>query len=90
MGATVPLPILRPLIGYDKEEIISEAQKIGTYEISILPHDDCCTIFMPKDPATRARLAAVETEEGKINVEALIANAINNAELITPPNLPLP
>ena len=88
--AVATMPILRPLIGYDKEEIISEARKIGTYEISVLPHDDCCTLFMPKDPATRARMSDVEVEERKINVAALIANAINNAELITPLHLPLP
>lgn len=74
--AVATIPIFRPLIGYDKEEIIAEARRIGTYEISILPHDDCCTLMMPKNPATRARLADVEREESKVDVEKLIQAAI--------------
>ena len=74
--AAATMPILRPLIGYDKEEIIAEAKRIGTYEVSILPHDDCCTIMMPKNPATRARLQDVEREEGKIDVAGLVNNTI--------------
>ncbi|MBI2552578.1 tRNA 4-thiouridine(8) synthase ThiI [Candidatus Uhrbacteria bacterium] len=87
--AAATLLILRPLIGYDKEEIIAEAKRIGTYEISILPHDDCCTIMMPKNPATRARLSDVEREEVKLEVSRLIDNALECAELITLPSPPL-
>lgn len=74
------LPIFRPLCGMDKEEIISEAKKIGTYEISSRPYEDCCSLFTPKRPATKARLDEIETAEKELDVENLIENAILNAE----------
>ena len=79
-GVSGSMPILRPLIGYDKGEIIAEAKRIGTYEVSILPHDDCCTLMMPKNPATRARLMDVEREERKLNVEKLVKETLANTE----------
>ena len=69
--AASTMPIFRPLIGYDKEEIIADAKKIGTFDVSILPDTDCCTLFMPKNPATRARIADVEREEAKLDIPQL-------------------
>jgi thiamine biosynthesis protein ThiI len=71
------LEILRPLVGMDKDEIVSEAKKIGTYPISIIPDQDCCTLFTPKHPATRARLAAVEQAELALPVEEMVTSAID-------------
>jgi len=65
----INMMILRPLIGFDKKEIITKAKEIGTFETSILPHDDCCTLFMPKSPETRAKLADVLEIEEKIDLE---------------------
>ena len=79
-GATANLPIFRPLIGFDKEDIMTIAKKIGTFETSILPYEDCCTVFTPKHPKTKPVLAQVEAEEQKLDVEGLIARAIANTE----------
>ena len=70
------LEILRPLVGMDKDEITAEAKKIGSYEISIIPDQDCCTLFTPKHPATRARLAAVEQAELALPIAEMVASAI--------------
>ena len=76
------MPVLRPLIGMDKEEIVSIARRIGTLETSILPYEDCCTVFTPKHPKTKPVLEAVEAEEARLDVEGLIARAIENTEKI--------
>ncbi len=68
---SVSLPIMRPLIGFDKQEIIAKAIEIGTYDISILPHEDCCTLYVPKHPATKARLIDVQQNEAKLDSEAI-------------------
>ncbi len=73
------LPVLRPLVGMDKQEIIDQARRIGTYEISSIPDQDCCQLFVPKHPATRARLADVEQDEGRLDIEALIRLGTTNA-----------
>ena len=78
--AVMTLPILQPLIGMDKEEIVERARQIGTFETSILPYEDCCTVFTPKHPKTKPVLAQVEAEEQKLDVEGLIARAIANTE----------
>src|SRR6185436_3338712 len=70
------LEILRPLVGMDKDEITAEAKRIGTYDISIIPDQDCCTLFTPKHPATRARLAAVERAESALPIDEMVAAAI--------------
>jgi tRNA sulfurtransferase ThiI len=70
------LEILRPLVGMDKDEITAEAVRIGTYPISIIPDQDCCTLFTPKHPATRARLAAVEQAELALPIEEMVAAAV--------------
>jgi thiamine biosynthesis protein ThiI len=72
------LEILRPLVGLDKDEITAEARRIGTYGISIVPDQDCCTLFTPKHPATRARLAAVEQAEAALPVEEMVASAVTS------------
>ena len=81
-SVTEVLPIFRPLIAMDKEEIIQISKQIGTYNTSILPYEDCCTVFLPKYPLIKPNLKKVEEEESKLNVEALIANALNNIEEI--------
>lgn len=76
------LPVLRPLVGMDKREIVDIAQKIGTFETSILPYEDCCTIFTPKHPRTKPKLDMVLEAEGKLSAGALIDEAIANIERV--------
>ena len=70
------IPILRPLIGDDKAEIMELAERIGTFEISTLPHDDCCSLFVPKHPATNASLEAVQEAEAALDINALVKSAV--------------
>jgi thiamine biosynthesis protein ThiI len=79
IDAAVDAPIFRPLIGMDKAEIIEQARRIGTYPISIIPDEDCCQLFMPRHPATRARLAEVEAAERLLAIDELIAAATRTA-----------
>ncbi|MDP3916809.1 MAG: tRNA uracil 4-sulfurtransferase ThiI [Nanoarchaeota archaeon] len=79
---SVSMPIIQPLITYDKQEIINLAEKIGTYEISIQPHDDCCSLFVPKHPATKSDLQSVLKEEEKLDVKNLIYNTLKKVEKI--------
>lgn len=76
------LPVFRPLIGMDKEEIIETAKQIGTFETSILPYEDCCTVFLPKNPVIRPRLEIIEKAESKLDYESLIKTAIEEMEII--------
>lgn len=76
------LPIFRPLIGFDKIEISSISEKIGAYETSILPYEDCCSVFLPKNPVTHPKLDKITRNEALLDREYLIQNAIDNAELI--------
>jgi len=78
---SVTLPIMRPLIGFDKIEIIRKAEEIGTYEISIIPHQDCCTLYVPKHPATKARLQDVLKDESKLESDTLINEALDSVEI---------
>ena len=82
-GAVVDIPIFMPLVGMDKEEIVTIARKIGTLETSILPYEDCCTVFTPKHPKTKPTLAQVINAERKLDREALIAQALESVEKIT-------
>jgi thiamine biosynthesis protein ThiI len=75
------IPILRPLIGQDKSEIIEQAQRIGTYETSVLPYNDCCALFVPKHPATKASLDVVKLAEENLDVNTLVTKAINQVEV---------
>jgi len=80
--AVSDIPVFRPLIGFDKSEIIEIAQKIGTYETSNLPYEDCCTVFTPRHPATKPKMDIILEGESKLDSEALIAAAIENTEVI--------
>ena len=81
IASAARLPILRPLIGMDKEEITAEAERLGTYGISIIPDEDCCTLFTPRHPATRARLHEVEVAEAALPIEDMVHNAVSSAVL---------
>ena len=76
------LPVLRPLIGMDKEEIVRMARKIGTFETSILPYEDCCTVFTPRHPKTKPHIEEVEQLEAALDVEALVDEALSGIERI--------
>lgn len=83
IAAVTDLPILRPLVGMDKEEIVAEAVRLGTFEVSIVPDQDCCQLFTPKHPATRATRAAVEEAESRLPIETMVAEAAAQAEVET-------
>lgn len=77
------LPVFRPAIGMDKQEIIDISRKIGTYDTSVLPYEDCCTVFMPDSPVTKPTIQRAEIEEAKIgDIEALIEDALDNLEIV--------
>ena len=82
-GAVVDIPVFMPLVGMDKEEIVTIARKIGTMETSVLPYEDCCTVFTPKHPKTKPTIAQVEKAEEKLDREALIRQALDSVEKIT-------
>lgn len=81
-GAVVDIPIFMPLVGMDKEEIVTIARKIGTLETSILPYEDCCTVFTPKHPKTKPTLGQVIHAEKALDRQTLIENALNSIEKI--------
>ncbi|MEA5000121.1 MAG: tRNA uracil 4-sulfurtransferase ThiI [Candidatus Limiplasma sp.] len=76
------LPVFRPLIGFDKQEIITVAERIGTFETSSLPYEDCCTVFTPRHPATKPKLDIILAGEAKLDMEALIQAALDGDEVI--------
>ncbi len=78
----VDMPVFRPLIGFDKEEIIEKAQKIGTFETSILPYEDCCTVFVPKHPVTKPKVDKLRESEALVDFEPLIEKAISETEMM--------
>ena len=82
-GAVVDIPIFMPLIGMDKEEIVTIARKIGTMETSVLPYEDCCTVFTPKHPKTKPTLGQLINAEKKLDREALIQEALESVEKYT-------
>jgi thiamine biosynthesis protein ThiI len=88
IGSAVSLPVLRPLVGMDKEEIIAEAERLGTYPISIIPDQDCCTLFTPRHPATKARLHDVERAEAELPIDEMVQQATGSTltEHFTFPN----
>lgn len=81
-NSVVSMPVLRPLIGMDKEEIIVRSRQIGAFETSILPYEDCCTVFTPKHPTTNPKLENVERTEALLNVDELIERAVAGVEMI--------
>lgn len=82
INQVVRMPVLRPLVGFDKEEIMALAQKIGTYSVSIRPYEDCCTVFLPAYPKIRPRVEEAEKQEAKLDVEGLIAAALAQTEVM--------
>ena len=78
----VQMPVFRPLIGFDKIDIMEYAKKIGTYDTSILPYEDCCTVFTPRHPATKPKMAMIQKGEAQLDQEALIQAAVDNAEIV--------
>jgi len=84
-NAVVSLPVFRPLITYDKQEIMDEAERIGTYETSVLPYEDCCTIFVAKHPVTKPRLSVIEKSEESLvgEIEPLLDEALRTEEIVS-------
>ena len=80
IDSVTSMPVLRPLVGMDKEEIVREARRLGTYEVSIVPDEDCCTLFTPKHPATRAKAYQVGAAEAGLEVDPLVEEAATTAE----------
>ncbi len=80
--AVIDMPVLQPLIGMDKEEIVRLSRKIGTFETSILPYEDCCTVFTPKHPRTHPKLRDVEAAESVLDIDALVDEAVSGIERI--------
>lgn len=78
--AACRMPVLRPLIGMDKSEIVELARKIDTFDISVLPYEDCCTVFTPRHPKTRPSLAEVEAAQAGFDFEPLIQKAVEDTE----------
>ena len=76
------LPVLRPLVGMDKEEIVRMARKIGTFDTSILPYEDCCTVFTPRHPKTRPHVEEVREMEQALDVEGLVRRAMEGREVV--------
>ena len=82
-NSVVDMPVLRPLVGMDKEEIVVRARQIDTFETSILPYEDCCTVFTPKHPSTNPKRRSVERTESVLDIEKLIEDAMAGVEKIT-------
>ena len=80
--SVVKMPVMRPLIAMDKVDIMDKAKEIGTYDISIQPYEDCCTVFLPKHPVTKPKLSKIEKSEEALDVEALVSAAVDSAEVI--------
>ena len=83
-NAVCKMPVYRPLIAFDKQDIVSMAEKIGTYETSIQPFEDCCTIFVAKHPVTKPRLNVIEKHEKALEkvLDDMVAKAIENVEKV--------
>jgi thiamine biosynthesis protein ThiI len=82
IDAAASMPVLRPLLGQDKEEIIALARQLGTYETSIEPDQDCCTLFVPRHPATQSTPADAEAAEVALDVDALVSQGLESAETL--------
>ena len=82
INAVCTLPVLRPVVGMDKEEIVRIARRIGTFETSILPYEDCCTVFTPKHPRTKPKLDELEEAEAALDVEAMVDQAVAGIERV--------
>jgi len=82
-NSVVSMPVFRPLIGMDKTEIIEIAQRIDTFETSILPFDDCCSVFLPKHPVTHPKLGQIENSESALDIEALLNEVMESRKIVT-------
>ena len=80
--SVVTMPVMRPLIAMDKVDIMAKAKEIGTFETSIEPYEDCCTVFLPKHPTTKPKLEKILESEGRLDVETLVKNAVESEEII--------
>src|SRR5207249_7240218 len=83
ISRAVQMPILRPLAGDDKIEIVAVARRIGTYEISIQPDQDCCSLFVPRHPETKANLTEIESAETRLDIAEVMKAAVENAEVLS-------
>jgi thiamine biosynthesis protein ThiI len=81
INSVVTMPVLRPLVGMDKDEITAEAQRLGTFPISIIPDQDCCTLFTPRHPATKARMCDLERAEAGLPIDEIVTRALDAAAL---------
>ena len=81
-GVVTGKPIFRPCIAMDKEDIMKIANDIGTYQISILPYEDCCTVFLPKNPVIKPSIERCEREEQRLDVQALVEECVANEEMV--------
>ena len=81
-NCSTDMNVLRPLVGMDKEEIIAIARRIGTFETSILPYEDCCTVFVPKHPTTRPKLENIEKSESRLDMDYWVNKALEDTEWI--------
>ncbi len=81
-NSVVTMPVLRPVVAFDKDDIIAISEKIGAFETSILPYEDCCTVFLPKNPQIKPKMEKILAEESKLDVEELINNAMSEVEII--------
>ncbi|MEF3691745.1 MAG: 7-cyano-7-deazaguanine synthase, partial [Candidatus Moraniibacteriota bacterium] len=82
VNEAIKIPIIRPLSGFDKSEIIKKAREIGTYATSVLPHEDCCTRFMPKNPETKGKINEILEAEKSLNIAKLAKEALEKAEIM--------
>ena len=80
--SVVEMPVMRPLIAMDKVDIMDKAREIGTYDISIQPYEDCCTVFLPKHPVTKPKKERIERSESALDVETLVKNAVESEEIV--------
>ena len=76
------MPVFRPLIGFDKEEIIERAEKIGTFATSILPYEDCCTVFVPQHPVTKPKVEKLRESEALVDFAPMIERAMEQTEVL--------
>ncbi|MBI4278384.1 MAG: hypothetical protein HY660_07995, partial [Armatimonadetes bacterium] len=81
--AVARLPVFRPLIGWDKSEIVATARQIGTYDISVQPYEDCCTLFVPARPRIKPRLEEAEAAERDLSIPTLVEEALARSEAAT-------
>ncbi len=77
------LPVLRPLCGFDKEEIIERSRSMGAFEISIQPYEDCCTVFLPRHPVIKPTMKSILEEEAKLDVQTLISESLSTLEIVS-------